>query len=266
MKKICLITAMCSVFNLTHSQNVVLHESSQWKECSFQLDPSLTQTDFHKFTQEAGLAVYFRSLSTAKPLGKRHLEFSLLEWRTRIDETTNAWNNTFVHPHSTHYLVGGPILPFPGLCLRAGLTNRLDAGIYWTVRPGANYGLIGGQIQYAFINDTVNHWSAAARLNLNSLYGPKDLNVSITGLDVMVSKSLNIYKNKILVSPYFGISTYLSRSHEKSSLVDLKNELIPGLQTMLGASAKIYFLTMAAEYNVAKTNTLSYRMGFNIAF
>src|SRR5688572_31792544 len=84
--------------------DVQLHVNPRWKECSFQLDASLTQNAWREFTKEAGLVVYFRSLTDAKPMGARNFELSLLQWETAFDDTKDAWNDTFVHPTETHWL------------------------------------------------------------------------------------------------------------------------------------------------------------------
>src|SRR5207247_7521546 len=96
-----------------------LHVNSRWKECSFQLDPSLTQAAWRQFTEEAGLVVYFRPLSDARPMGTGHFEISALKWKTGIDDANAAWNDTFVHPDSTHYLFEGSGQELTGLMLRA---------------------------------------------------------------------------------------------------------------------------------------------------
>src|SRR3989339_644390 len=67
-----MITTLAAAVVLTLSQstafahgggkNVHLHINPRWSECSFQLDPSLTQEAWRQFTREAGLVVYFRSL------------------------------------------------------------------------------------------------------------------------------------------------------------------------------------------------------------
>lgn len=56
-----------------------------------------------------------------------------------VYEGKDAWNDTFVHPGSTHWLKGGPRLPIMGLT-RMGVTDRLDVGVYFTKSPGVNYG------------------------------------------------------------------------------------------------------------------------------
>src|SRR5688500_10392699 len=62
-----------------------LHTSSRWKECSFQLDASLTKEAWQQFTREAGMVIYFRPLSDARPMGKGSFELSAMQWRTGID-------------------------------------------------------------------------------------------------------------------------------------------------------------------------------------
>lgn len=52
-----------------------LHVNPRWKQCSFQLDSSLTQGAWHQFTEEAGLVVYFRPLTDARPMGKGTSKF-----------------------------------------------------------------------------------------------------------------------------------------------------------------------------------------------
>ncbi|MCC6721150.1 MAG: hypothetical protein IT243_03045 [Bacteroidia bacterium] len=47
-------------------------------------------------------------------------------------------------------------MPISRLCGRIGLTGKLDFGIYFTQNPKSNYGLLGGQIKYNFLNDTSN--------------------------------------------------------------------------------------------------------------
>src|SRR6476660_6369744 len=122
---------------LAQSTNVPkLHINPRWKECSFQLDPALTQTAWRQFTQEAGLVAYFRPLSDARPMGKGHFEVSMLQWKTGINDTDAAWNDTFVHPDSTHWLFEGDGLKFPGIMARAGVSGNTDVGVYLTKSPG----------------------------------------------------------------------------------------------------------------------------------
>ena len=255
--------ALCLVLGNASAQDVDLHVNPRWEECSFQLDPALTQQEFNEFTREAGMVACFRPLTSAAPMGAGRFEVSLLQWKTTIDETKGAWNNTFVHPHDEHYLIGGSALPIPGLSLRAGITEKLDAGVYWTVSPGANYGFAGAQVQYNFLNAADHKVDVSSRLGLNALYGPEDMRFAVSAFDLVASKKFDLINKWLSVSPYAGGSVYLSHAHEKSNLVDLKDENVVGLQGTIGAVADVRNFRIAAEYNLAKVNTLSLRLGYN---
>jgi hypothetical protein len=272
MKKFRLILTAFAVYTATnlglaqghshdHDHDVELHVNSRWKECSFQLDPSLTQDAWHQFTSEAGLVAYFRPLTDAKPMGAWNFEVSVLQWSTAIDDTEAAWNDTFVHPDSVHWLTEGHSLAFPGLTARIGISEKVDVGFYFTKNPNANYGFWGAQLQYNLINDLERKWSAAARVNYTRMFGPEDLNLNVYGLDAVVSKEFRIHSDWAFIAPYAGVSTYLSSAHETTSKVDLDDENVLGGQAMVGAVLKLSIARLGVEYNFAKVNTLSFKVG-----
>lgn len=238
-----------------------LHISNRWKECSIQLDAALTQAAWRQFVQEAGLVAYFRPLSDAKPMGKGKFEISLLQWQTNIDDHDAAWNDTFVHPDSTHWLFEGDGLQFPGLMARVGVSSKTDVGVYFTKNVNANYGFIAGQVQQNLLGGPANPWSGSARLSVSSLYGPDDVNLTVLGADLIASREIPI-NNWIAVSPYAGVSSYFSMGHEKSSVVSLKDENVGGSQGMVGAVLKLSGARLAMEYNMAKVNSISMKVGF----
>ena len=200
-------------------------------------------------------------------MGRGKFELSVLQWNTRIDETSDAWNNTFVHPDSAHWLIGGEQLPIPGLKLRAGVAKNIDAGIYWTKSFGANYGIWGAQFQYNFLNDTSKHWAASSRVCISSLYGPDDLNMQVYGLDLIASKEFKVHYQWLLIAPYAGLSASVAHAHEKTEVVKLKDETRPGFRGTLGTVLKISVVRIGVEYNVAEANSLSYKLGvaFNLS-
>lgn len=270
MKTRFVVTASIIIVSLFHSfafahggsKDVKLHVNPRWKECSFQIDPSLTQQEWHQFTKEAGLVTYFRSLTDAAPIGVGNYEVSLLQWATTIDDTKDAWNDTFVHPDSAHWLKEGDQLGIPGLSLRTAVTNTIDVGVYWIKNPGANYGIWGGQLQYNVLNDKENSWAVSFRTSVASLFGPDDLDLTVYGIDALTSKKYTVYSDWVSVSPYAGVSTYLANAHEKTVAVNLYDETIAGVQAMAGVIADISFVKLAFEYNVASINTYSFNIGF----
>jgi hypothetical protein len=238
-----------------------LHVNSRWDECSIQLDASLTQKAWRQFTQEAGLVAYFRPLSDAKPMGRGQFEVSLLQWETSIDDSDAAWNDTFVHPDSTHWLFEGSGLAFPGLMVRAGVSNKTDVGIYATKNPNANYGFYGAQVQQNLVGGATSAWDAAMRLSFTSLYGPEDVDFTVFGWDLIASREIAL-ASWAAVSPYVGVSSYFTMSRETSPVVDLDNEYVGGSQAMVGAVLQLSGARLGIEYNAAKVNSFSMKVGF----
>src|ERR1043165_6151215 len=122
MKRTILISLAVAAGSAEAQTQPKLHVNPRWHECSFQIDASLTQQAWHQFSEEAGLVTYFRPLADARPMGRGKFEISVLQWKTGIDAKDAAWNDTFVHPDSTHWLFEGDGLAFPGLTARGGLT------------------------------------------------------------------------------------------------------------------------------------------------
>jgi hypothetical protein len=238
-----------------------LHINPKWKECSFQLDASLTQAAWRQFAGEAAVVTYFRPLTGAKPMGAGNFDVSLMQWQTGIDASDAAWNDTFVHPDSTHWLFEGSSLKFPGLAVRAGVTSRTDVGVYLTKSPGANYGFYGAQLQQNLTTEDRSKVSAAARLSFVSMYGPEDLDFTVYGADLLASREFTALAGRAAISPYALVSASLGRAHEKSSVVDLEDENVFGAQATLGLEARVWKAKVAVEYGVARVSSFSVKMG-----
>jgi len=234
----------------------VLHTNNRWSQCAIVIDPSLTQDAWHQFVKEAGLVAYFRPLASAQPLGRMNFEVAVMTAFTRIDDADPAWNDTFSHPDPTHWLFDGSALPIPGVMARAGVTDRLDVGAYVTKSFGANYGILGGQVQYAFLNDLERGLAASARVNAVKLYGPEDLDLNVFGLDLVASKEISRF------SPYAGVSGYLSHGRETTDKVSLDNENVVGLQGMVGLAVRVWTLRLGAEFNAASVPGYSFKVAY----
>jgi hypothetical protein len=231
-----------------------LHTNDRWRECAIVLDPSLTQGAWRQFIDELGIVTYFRPLASAAPLGRGHFEAGLLNWGTRIDDADAAWNDTFSHPDDSHELVEGATLPFPGVTARVGVTDRLDVGAYFTKALKANYGVVGGQLQYALLHDTTRHVAAAGRVSVVRLFGPEDVRASTYGLDLVVSREFS------RLAPYAGVSGYVARARETTPKVDLDDVTAFGAQAMVGVSARLSVVRLGAELALARVPTTSVKV------
>ena len=241
-----------------------LHVNPRWEECSFQLDASLTQKAWRQFTGEAAVVTYFRPLTGAKPMGTGNVEVSVVQWQTQIDDSDAAWNDTFVHPDSVHWLFEGSGLQFPGVTARAGVSARTDVGVYFTKSPGANYGFYGAQVQQNLTREGWRKVSAAARLSFVSMYGPEDLEFTVYGADLLASREFSVLAGRAAVSPYAVVSASLARSHEKSPVVNLDDENVFGAQATAGVEARVWKAKVAAEYGLGRVSSFSMKIGFGV--
>ena len=238
-------------------QTLHTNTNDKWSQCSFVLDPSLTQETWHQFAKETGNVVYFRPMASAKPMGKGNFHIGISSMTSSIDDSDDAWNDTFSHPDSEHWLFEGGGLGFPGLEARMGYNDKIDIGLYFTKNPGANYGFYGAQLQYNLINNLENGLAAAIRASFVQMFGPEDLNQGVYGLDLLVSKDVNRF------SPYAGFSTYLSSVQAKTPKVSLDDENIIGVQGMIGVTTNVSNLRIGAEMNFAEVNTSSFLIGYD---
>lgn len=238
-----------------------LHVNTRWEECSIQLDPTLTQAAWRQFTKEAGQVVYFRPMVDARPMGRGKFELSFMQWQTNIDDADAAWNDTFVHPDSLHWLFEGSGLQFPGLAGRAGISSSTDLGVYFTKNVKANYGAYGVQLQQALIRGKQD-WDVSARASYMALFGPDDVDLGVYGVDVIASwRQWKL--GRTTLTPYAGVATYLTSSHEKANAVSLEDEQAFSAMGTVGASLAYSFMRFGAEASISRVPSVAMKVGFS---
>jgi hypothetical protein len=193
-------------------------------------------------------------LAPAEPLGAKKFQVGLEYSRLRIEDADPAWNNTFSHPDEHHYL--GDVIGMPKLFARMGLSDRIDAGVYFTKVPEANYGFLGGEMKYAFFQEPVKPAAAAVRASYATLLGVDDMNFHVFGVDVSTSKNLG------MLTPYLGIGVNLARAIETTSKVKLDNETVLTPRGIIGARFSLSLFSLTAEMDIAELSTFSLRTGF----
>lgn len=224
--------------------DVELHVNSELGNCDFDIASNLTQQEWKRATKEIGNIIYLNPLASAKPLGVKNWDFTIETTTSDLDEESGAWNNTFHHPDSVHYLSEGPRLAVPGFRFRMGITERLDAGIYYAPSQpfGANYGFLGLEAKYSFINDTIRNWASSVRLSYVTDANIKDFNISVTAIDLMASKTfLNV------LTPYAGLSMNWNHSKEVTDEVNLHNENYLGVRGIAGVELRYKFVNLGYE-------------------
>ena len=144
-----------------NGDDVYWHIDSSVKSCSMVIDPTLTQAQWGKFTEQVGAILTYKSLASAEPLGKMNFDIGIDNSYTPVDQHDPAWINTFTHPDADCPL--GDAITYPTVRARMGVSDNTDVGVYWITAPDANYGMVGGELKHAFLQESGNLPAAAVK-------------------------------------------------------------------------------------------------------
>lgn len=245
--------------SLSHAQNsgsdVYWHINPNVKTCSMIIDPSLTQAQWHTFTKQVGAISSFKALSPAATLGTLNFHVAVEYGSTPVDQRDPAWINTFAHPDADCPL--GDAIAYPAIRVRVGVTDNMDVGGYWTSAPGANYGMVGGELKYRFLQESDSSPTAAVRGSFTVLTGVPDFDLNVYSIDLQAGKRFGMF------SPYVGIRTNLVVGTETTSKVDLNTERMIVPQGYAGVAVSIWMVDVAAEYNLSTVNTFALNIGID---
>ena len=250
-----LIVFVCVSASSAQDSDVYWHTDPSVKSCSMVIDPSLTQSQWRTFVEQVGAISSFKSLSSAEPLGRMKFRVGFDDAFTPVDQHDLAWINTFTHPGADCPL--GEKVTYPTLRARMGVTDNMDVGAYWTMAPGANYGMAGGEIKYAFAPESEQLPAAALRGSATILTGVPDFDLHIYSVEVIASKKIAMF------TPYLGLRESMAIGIETTSKVNLENENVFLTQGYAGMTYSVWMITIAAEYDVSHVNTLALAAGFN---
>lgn len=232
---------------------VYWHMDPGVKSCSMVIDPSLTQSQWERYTRQIGAIATFKSLASAEPLGKLNFALGIDYSTTPIDQRDPAWINTFTHPDESCPL--GDQIVVPTLRARLGVSSRVDVGGTWTTAPRANYGLLGGEVKYAFLKETGNVPAAAVTTSFTMLTGVPDYNINVYSVGLLASKRFSRF------APYLGVKEALAVGTETTDKVNLERESIAFTQGFIGATYFVWKLGLSAEYDIAEVNSLVFVVG-----
>jgi hypothetical protein len=213
-------------------------------------DNLLTQSMFRDLSEEIGLAVAYRPIAPAEPLGLLGFDIGVEVTAVNIDSSEAFWSS--VNPDLPSYLA------FPKLHAQKGLPFGIDVGFVYTKLPSSNVGMYGGEVKWAILKGTVATPALALRGTYTTLTGVDTLDVSTYGADLSVSKGFGP------LTPYAGIGEVWINSSSNAQavgLVPLANESLSESHFFVGTKWSILLLSFALEADFAKVPAYSFRVG-----
>ncbi len=230
---------------------VVLNVNPEIFTCDIEISPNLTQDEWKVFTKQFGHVIYFNPMASARPLGTKQFDFTIEFKSTAIDQTSGAWNNTFHHPDSIHWL--GDKVAVPAFHARMGVSEKVDVGVYFT-HIGL-YGFIGGEVKYAFLNDTDKGWAASVRGSFMQELNVEDFNFTNYGVDISASKTIGKF------TPYVGVAGTFNHASEVTEKVNLSDENLLDGRLIAGVEFRTKILNLGVELDVSELTTLGFKLG-----
>lgn len=235
-------------------RGVGLHVGNAHDSCYFDLHPELTARQFRQFAAEGGQLLRFRQTAAADTLGAGTFDVSVGYAYFFLDDAKGAWNNTFSHPQSDHYL--GQQLGVPYLALRVGLTDAVDGEVFGTVNVPSNYGFTGVASKIRLIDE--EHGapvSVAVRPSLSVLVGPSEVQAWNLSADLSVSRRFGG------LAPFAGVTLSSTLAVESSDDTDVGNQLALRPLAFAGVDYHWKFVSVGAQAEISDVAALALRLG-----
>jgi hypothetical protein len=227
------------------AEDAPLHVDPSIEECEVRFAPELTQSAFRRFAREFGSVSAFKQGAPPTTLGRWGFALDVEQIYFSVEDRSAAWNDTFVHPAADHWL--GSSQSFPKLRLRAGLTDDLDVGAFYTRNFEANYGWLGLEARYAVLRqrDDMPIALAVRGAYTKTLY-VADMDMHAFTADVSLGRTF--WK---VLTPYLGLGADAVIARETSDAVDLKSEAILVPHATVGFEVSYWHVAIGAEAQVS---------------
>lgn len=170
---------------------LVLTFSSPVYAIDLDLGP-MVQGQFDGLVRDAGTLVTYRAIAPAEPGGLTGFDVSIAASAVKID--TDLWNQVIPSESITEDYVF-----VPSIRVRKGLPLNFDVGASYAQVPSSDIQVLGGELQWAWLEGGVASPAFSLRGHYSTLLGVDDLDLTSYGADAVISKGFTIF------TPYAGI-------------------------------------------------------------
>jgi hypothetical protein len=229
---------------------LALFHPNVWGSSDIQIPPTYSQSQFHDFSKQGGLAISYFPLAPAEPLGITGFDIGGEVTLANIDQNESFWKDIAKDNDPPDLLI------LPKIHVQKGIPFGIDLGIVYSKVPNSNISMIGGEIKWAFIGGNLVFPALALRGSYTTLLGVDDLGMSTYGVDLSISKGISF------ITPYAGIGEVWIDSKPKSSLVSLSTENISLTKGFVGVKLSLFVVNFVAEADFSTIPVYSARLNF----
>lgn len=218
-----------------------LHVDPTVEECSIRFAPGLTQASFERFVREFGSVSAFKLAGGPTTLGRNRVSVGLEGMQFTVEDHSDAWNDTFVHPDASHDLGSSQL--FPKLRMRVGVADALDLGAFFARNFDANYGWVGFDLRYAALRQgpQMPVTLAVRGAWTHTLY-VDDMQMNTFTSDFVIGRTFGG-----TLTPYVAAGSDLVLARETSDAVRLSAETQSVSHWLAGVEYRIGHLGLGAE-------------------
>jgi hypothetical protein len=206
------------------------------------------QSEFRGLTEELGVALAYRPLAPAEPLGLLGFDIGLEVTTVNINGDSSFWTEVMEDQPSSP----SP-LAFPRLHLQKGLPFGIDVGFVYAELPSSNVGMYGGELKWAILRGSLATPAVALRGTYTALTGVDTMDLSTYGADISISKGIGP------LTPYAGIGEIWINS--SSNVTGLDNESLSTSHYFVGTKLTFLLLSLAVEADFAEVPSYGFRVG-----
>lgn len=199
-------------------QGIELNEGYAYNNCYIDMNDGLGDTAFRRFNREFTSGYAFTSLSGPRTLGDDHVQLALAIRPIAIDESSDAWNQTWTHPGEDHWL--GPV-ELPILQGRVRLTEHTDLEAMFSL--GLSNWFIGGLgvRQTLLHQDEEMPLDVSMRGTVQVVHAFDTWTLGTLGVDAVAGRTLALGAPWLTATPYLGVGLAGGLGVESDEDVDL---------------------------------------------
>jgi hypothetical protein len=196
MKKALLCGAAAAALSLTVSPTMA---------ADINFTTSIDQSQFKSLSKEVGVALGYRNLAPANPLGITGFDIGVEASAMKIDKSIPYWDAAF-NSNAPSYLL------IPKIRARKGLPFGIDVGGMFSYVPNSNIKLFGAELSKSIIDGNMVFPAVGIRGTYTKLTGVNDLALQTYGVDATISKGI------AFITPYAGAGMMWIKSEAKGNL------------------------------------------------
>lgn len=187
----------------------------------FDIQSSMTQSQFKSLVKEMGLIVTPTPNSPAEPLKTIGFDIALESTVTDISNGNDFWKNAWSDNDPSGYIMANRVH------VQKGFPFGLDIGASITKGVNLDFTAVTGEVKYAILKGTVATPAISVKASYTKVFGLDDMSLQTASAGAYISKGI------LMFTPYAGVEGVYAFASDDSGN-DLDNENVGSVRGIAG--------------------------------